>query len=130
MAHYYANSLKLFNFAVKDLGVLTRRRSNETQVDLKLISVSQVGLSCQVDLRFHVNRSMFQFGCNEFSKTSVNGFPLVPLAIKTIIMASLQILTLFHFKAVRSSWLTFNQVLIYSLPSENVQRWYAKLEPV
>ena len=41
--------------------------------------------------------------------------PCVPLAIKTIMIALFKILTLFHFKAIRSSWLTFNEILIVSI---------------
>ena len=41
--------------------------------------------------------------------------PCVPLAIKTIMIVLFKILTLFHFKAIRSSWLTLNESLIVSM---------------
>ena len=41
--------------------------------------------------------------------------PCVPLAIKTIMIVLFKILTLFHFKAIRSSWLTLNEILIVSM---------------
>ena len=41
--------------------------------------------------------------------------PCVPLAIKTIMIVLFEILTLFHFKAIGSSWLTLNEILIVSM---------------
>ena len=41
--------------------------------------------------------------------------PFVPLAIKTIMIVLFKILTLFHFKAIRSSWLTLKEILIVSM---------------
>ena len=38
--------------------------------------------------------------------------PCVPLAIKTIMIVLFEILTLFRFKAIRSSWLTLNEIMI------------------
>ena len=38
--------------------------------------------------------------------------PCVPLAIKTIMIVLFDILTLFRFKAIRSSWLALNEILI------------------
>ena len=45
----------------------------------------------------------------------MNNSPCVPLAIKTIMIVLFKILTLFHFKAIRSSWLTLNEILIVSI---------------
>ena len=54
--------------------------------------------------------------CPLFLNESISrNFPCVPLAIKTIMIVLFKILTLFHFKAVRSSWLTLNEFLIVSI---------------
>ena len=45
----------------------------------------------------------------------MGGIPCVPLAIKTIMIVLFKILTLFHFTAIRSTWLTFNEILIVSM---------------
>ena len=42
-------------------------------------------------------------------------YPCVPLAIKTIMIVLFKSLTLFHFKAIGSSWMTLNEVLIVSI---------------
>ena len=41
--------------------------------------------------------------------------PCVPLAIITIMIVLFKILTLFHLKAIRSSWLTLNEISIVSI---------------
>ena len=38
--------------------------------------------------------------------------PCVPLAIKTIMIVLFEILALFRFKEIRSSWLTLNEIMI------------------
>ena len=59
-----------FRSTVEALGVLTWRRRNETQVDLKFVSVSQVGLSFQVDLKFSCEQKFFSFRGEMNSQTN------------------------------------------------------------
>ena len=50
-----------FRPTVRALSALTWHRRNETQIDLKLISLSQVSLSFQVDLKFSCEQKIFSF---------------------------------------------------------------------
>ena len=50
-----------FRSTVEALWALTWRRRNETQVDLKLISLSQVGLSFQVNPKFSCEQNNISF---------------------------------------------------------------------
>ena len=44
--------------------------------------------------------------------SNVSGIPCVPLAITTIMIVLFKILTLFRFKAIKSSSLTLNEIMI------------------
>ena len=59
-------------------------RRNENQVDLKLILLSQVGLSFQANFKFSCEQKNFSFRGEMTFEACVIDIPGVPLAIKTI----------------------------------------------
>ena len=77
------------------------------------------------NLRNYIFQSAKKWEMTPFSTTSLHfdlneaarcvDIPCVPLAIKTIMIVLFKILTLFHFKAIRSSWLILNEILIVSM---------------
>ena len=78
-----------------------------------------------LDLRNYIFQSAKKCEMTSFSLTSLHvdlneaakcvDIPCVPLAVKTIMIVLFKILTSFHFKAIRSSWLTLNEIFIVSI---------------